>query len=198
MARNARYRLPYRRRREGKTNYHLRRKLVRTNKYNIRAVVRVSNSHALVQFVEARTNGDITHSIAHTRELSDYNWKAATSNLPSAYLIGLLAGFKARKAGITNAILDIGLNPPIYGSRVFAALKGIVDSGIDIPHSNKVFPDDNRLRGQHISEYAKLLKEKDEESFKKQFSNLISKNIDPLKIPQIFENIKNEIQAKYA
>ncbi|MFX0182557.1 MAG: 50S ribosomal protein L18 [Candidatus Hodarchaeota archaeon] len=196
MARNARYRVPFRRRREGKTNYHLRRKLVQSN--SIRTVVRLTNSHVIVQFVEARINGDVTLSAAHSRELKDYNWNGATSNLPSAYLVGLLAGLKAKKTGITKAILDIGLNPPIYGSRIFSALKGIVDSGLEVPHSDKIFPEDTRLKGQHIADYAIMLREKDEDLYSKQFSKYIKMKIDPKKIPVIFEQTKKGIQAKYS
>ncbi len=195
MAKNARYRILFRRRREGKTNYHLRRRLVRSNR--IRAVVRVTNSHCLVQFVKAHITGDITLSASHSCELKNFNLNSSTSNIPSAYLIGLLAGLKAKKAGISAAILDIGLNPPVYGSRVFAALKGIVDAGIEVPHSNKIFPDDNRLNGTHIADFAKLLKENDKELFDKQFSNYIKQELDPVKYPQIFDKIKMEIQAKY-
>ncbi|MHA2223965.1 MAG: 50S ribosomal protein L18 [Candidatus Hodarchaeales archaeon] len=195
MARNARTRVPFRRRREGKTNYHLRRRLVRSNR--IRAVVRVTNSHCLVQFVKARISGDETLSAAHSRELKRYKWKAATSNIPSAYLVGFLAGLKAKQKGLPSAILDIGLNPPIYGSRIFSALKGIVDAGIEIPHSEKIFPLDNRLNGNHIANFAKYLKENDGDFFKRQFSGYLKQKIDPLKIPQNFDETKNEIRAQY-
>ena len=195
MARNARYRVPFRRRREGKTNYHLRRRLVRSNR--IRAVIRVTNSHCLVQFVQARITGDNTLSAAHSRELASFNWNGATSNLPSAYLVGLLAGLKAKKNGIQDAILDIGLNPPTYGSRVFTALKGIIDSGIAIPHSEKIFPDENRLNGKHIADYAKLLKKDNEEQYKSQFSKYIKLKIDPSKITEIFDNTVDKIKTKF-
>ncbi len=195
MARNARYRVPFRRRREGKTNYHLRRKLVRGNQ--TRAVVRLSNSHWQVQFVDAQIHGDTTLSTAHSRELSKYQWVAGTSNLPSAYLTGFLAGKKAQKAKISSAILDLGLNPPIYGSRVFAVLKGLVDAGLEIPHSDKVFPQEERIVGQHIADYAKQLKEESKEKYSNQFSSYIKKKIDPTKIPKLFEQSKKEIeQAK--
>ncbi|MFW9903151.1 MAG: 50S ribosomal protein L18 [Candidatus Thorarchaeota archaeon] len=196
MARSARYRIPFRRRREGKTNYHLRRRLVKSNRY--RAVIRVTNNHSLVQFVKARINGDITLSASHSRELKNYNWNSATSNLPSAYLVGFLAGLKAKRAGIDDAILDIGHNPPVYGSRIFAALKGMIDAGMDIPHSDKVFPTENRLNGAHIAEFAKSLRENDEELFNRQFSEYITQKVDPLKIPQIFEKAKQEIQGKFS
>lgn len=196
MARSARYRIPFRRRREGKTNYHLRRRLVKSNRN--RAVIRVTNNHCLVQFVKAQIHGDITLSASHSRELKSYNWNSATSNVPSAYLVGYLAGLKAKQTGITDAILDIGHNPPVYGSRIFAALKGVIDAGVDIPHSDKIFPADNRLNGTHIAEFAKLLKENDEESYNKQFSQSIAQKVDPVKIPQVFEKIKQEIQGKYS
>ncbi len=196
MARSARSRIPFRRRREGKTNYHLRRRLVKGNRN--RAVVRVTNNHCLVQFVRARITGDLTLSASHSRELKNFNWSSTTSNLPSAYLVGFLAGLKAKNIGVADAILDIGHNPPIYGSRIFAALKGIIDSGVDVPHSDKIFPTENRLNGTHIADFAKLLKETDEESFDKQFSGYIAQKIDPLKIPRIFEKTKQEIQDKYS
>lgn len=192
MARNARYRVPFRRRREGKTNYHLRRKLVKGNQ--TRAVVRLSNSHCQVQFIDALIHGDNTLSNAHSRELKKYQWAAGTSNLPSAYLTGFLAGIKAQKAKISSAIFDIGLNPPIYGSRVFAVLKGLVDAGLDIPHSDKVFPPEERIVGQHIVDYAKQLKEESKEKYSSQFSAYIKQKIDPTKIPKLFEQSKKEIQ----
>jgi large subunit ribosomal protein L18 len=150
-----------------------------------------------VQFVKARISGDETLSAAHSRELKRYKWKAATSNIPSAYLVGFLAGLKAKQKGLPSAILDIGLNPPIYGSRIFSALKGIVDAGIEIPHSEKIFPLDNRLNGNHIANFAKYLKENDGDFFKRQFSGYLKQKIDPLKIPQNFDETKNEIRAQY-
>ncbi|MHA2156978.1 MAG: 50S ribosomal protein L18 [Candidatus Hodarchaeales archaeon] len=192
MARNARYRVPFRRRREGKTNYHLRRRLVKGKR--VRAVVRLSNNHNLVQFVEPKIEGDITLSSAHSREVKKYKWSAGTSNLPSAYLTGLLAGKKAQKAKISAAIFDIGLNPPVYGSRVFAILKGLVDSGLEIPHSDKVFPAEDRINGEHIVNYAKLLKNEDKEKFEKQFSQYKKLKVNPVNMTKIFTQSKEEIQ----
>ncbi len=194
MAKNARYRVPFRRRREGKTNYHLRRRLVRGRK--IRVVVRLSNNHCLIQFIEAEIAGDRILSAAHSRELKDFKWSGGTSNLPSTYLTGYLAGMKAQKAKISSAIFDIGLKPPVYGSRVFAALKGLVDAGMAIPHSEKVFPSENRITGQHIVEYAQLLKKEDPEKFKKQYSQFKRMKVDPVKIPELFAQAKDEIQRK--
>ncbi|MHA1213880.1 MAG: 50S ribosomal protein L18 [Candidatus Hodarchaeales archaeon] len=193
MAKNARYRVPFRRRREGKTNYHLRRRLVQSRR--TRVVIRVSNAHTLVQFVKAKISGDLTLSATHSRELKKYKWTGATSNLPSAYLVGYLAGKKAKKTGIESAILDIGIIPPVYGSRVFAALKGLIDAEIDIPHSDKIFPTESRLNGEHIADYAKILKEKDEEAYKKQFSKYIKLKLNPVDIPTLVKKVKESIDS---
>ena len=56
------------------------------------------------------------------------------------------------KKGIEEAILDIGLQRPVKGSRVFAALKGMLDAGLSIPHGDGIFPSEERIKGLHISE----------------------------------------------
>jgi len=61
---------------------------------------------------------------------------------------------KAQKAGYEKAILDIGLNRASVGARVFAALKGAVEAGLDVPFGESILPDDDRVRGAHIEAYA--------------------------------------------
>ena len=56
----------------------------------------------------------------------------------------------AISAGHNEAILDIGLAASTSGNRVFAALKGMVDAGMEIPHGEDVLPDDDRINGSHI------------------------------------------------
>jgi large subunit ribosomal protein L18 len=67
----------------------------------------------------------------------------------------LLAGKKALSAGVSSAVLDIGLAAPTKGSRVFATLKGMVDAGLDIPYSEDVVPSEERIRGEHIGDEMK-------------------------------------------
>ena len=55
-------------------------------------------------------------------------------------------------AGHKEAVLDIGLAASTPGNRVFAALKGMVDAGMEIPHGESVLPDDERINGSHIDE----------------------------------------------
>ena len=51
-----------------------------------------------------------------------------------------------------EAVLDIGLKGPARGSAVFAALKGMLDAGISIPHGEEVLPAGERINGAHIDE----------------------------------------------
>ena len=145
MAHGPRYRVPFRRRREGKTDYHQRFRFVRTG-WN-RLVVRKSLKHMTVQVVKAERGGDNTVASSHSSELKKYGWKTATSNIPAAYLTGYLCGLKAKKKGIEKAVLDMGLERVVKGSRIFAALAGAVDAGLDIPLSEEVLPPEERKKG---------------------------------------------------
>ena len=79
-------------------------------------------------------------------------WKGSKTNVPAAYLSGMLAAKRALKAGIDSAVLDIGRITPTPGGRAFATLKGLVDGGLNIPHSDNLFPGDDRINGSHISD----------------------------------------------
>ncbi|MBE0527532.1 MAG: 50S ribosomal protein L18, partial [Candidatus Thorarchaeota archaeon] len=148
MAHGPTYRVKFRRRREGKTNYYRRKSLLQSRRP--RLVVRKTNTNTLVQIINASVVGDMTVASATASELSNHGWSASTGNLPAAYLTGFLAGLRAKNRGIKGAILDVGLNPPIKGSRIYAALKGAVDAGLEIPHSPEILPADDRISGEHI------------------------------------------------
>ncbi|EEB74031.1 50S ribosomal protein L18 [Thermococcus sp. AM4] len=196
MARGPRYRVPFRRRREGKTNYHKRLKLLKSKKP--RLVVRKTLNHHIAQIIVYDPKGDRTIVSAHTRELiRDFGWKGHTGNTPSAYLLGLLIGYKAKQAGVEEAILDIGLHPPTRGSSIFAVLKGAVDAGLNVPHSEEIFPEDYRIRGEHVANYAKALKEEDETLYRKQFGGYLVKGLEPEKLPEHFEEVKAKIIEKF-
>jgi large subunit ribosomal protein L18 len=189
--RGARYNLPFRRRREKRTDYKSRRALISSGLP--RLVVRGTNKHMTVQLVEANPTGDKVLASANSTELAKkYGWKIHCGNVPSAYLTGLLAGVKAKGKGLSEAVLDIGLRKASNGGRTFAALKGAVDSGMEIPHDEKVFPDDSRLRGEHITNYAKTLA-KDPEMYTKRFSRYVATGMKMEDFPRHFEETKNKI-----
>jgi len=145
------YRVPFGRRREGKTDYRRRLKLLLSRKP--RVVVRISNKYIRIQLVSADKLGDKTFVSAISSELEGYEYEGGKCNIPAAYLTGLLFGKKAKEAGFDEAILDIGLHTPIHGSKVYAALKGVIDSGMMLSHDPIVFPSDERIRGEHIANF---------------------------------------------
>ena len=140
----------FRRRKEGKTNYRKRLALLKSKKPRI--VVRKSNKYMRVQFALYEPDGDRIVASSISSELKKYGWNHSFSNTPSAYLTGFIAGKKAMAKGINEGILDIGLHAPRKGARVFAALKGVADAGIDVPYSDDVVPSEDRLYGKHIDE----------------------------------------------
>jgi large subunit ribosomal protein L18 len=195
MATGPRYRVAFRRRREGKTNYRTRRALVLSRVP--RAVVRLSLKNVIVQVIEAESIGDKVLVTAHSHELKKtYGWKCNGGNLPSAYLTGLLCGYKALANGVETAFLDIGLHLPVKGTRIFAALKGLVDAGLEVPHSEEVLPDDSRISGEHIAEYASQLSE-EPEVYKQKFANYLANKVKPEKLPEQFEKVKDKITASF-
>jgi len=153
MATGSRYFVPFRRRREGKTDYYQRTRLVVADVP--RMVVRKTNRHIIVQLVTAEMDGDRTLVAANSAELEKYGYKGSTANTPAAYLTGMLFAVKAKKAQQDSAVLDIGLNRATPGARVFAALKGAVDAGLDIPYGEEILPSEERLKGAHIAAYNK-------------------------------------------
>lgn len=191
MAKSCTYRVPYRRRREGKTDYRLRKKLVSSKK--LRLVIRKSLKHLYLQLIEAKVDGDRVLVQANTKELSKYGWKGGTGNLPAAYLAGLLLGKRALKKGYNSAILDLGLYSITKGSRLFAALKGALDAGMEIPHSEEILPDEDRIKGKHIVEYAELLKRENPIKYQAHFSNYLRIGLPPENLVEHFENVKNAI-----
>ncbi len=192
MTRGPRYKVPRKRRREGKTNYYKRYAMIRSGK-KIRAVIRKTNEYIIVQIIEFKAGGDRTLVGVHSKSLFKLGWKGDPNNTPAAYLTGLLAGIKARKLGIKYAIPDIGLHRPVPGARVFAAIKGLRDAGIEVPASEEVLPDEDRIRGVHIAEHAKILAEKSEEEFRKRFSRVLSRGLNPVELPQHFDEVRKKI-----
>lgn len=153
MAKNSTYKTPFRRKREGKTNYRKRLKLFLSEKP--RVVVRRSNKCIRMQLITYNKKGDETLVSAISSELAKYGYKGSKCNIPAAYLTGLLFGKRAKKADFEEGILDIGLYSTTHGCRVYAALKGAVDGGMKIPHSEEVFGNEERIKGKHIAEFKK-------------------------------------------
>lgn len=150
MATGPRYKVAFRRRREYRTDYYTRRKLLTGRE--TRAVVRRSNKNITVQFVNFDMGGDVIISTASTRELCKMGWEHSCSSIPAAYLVGYLAGKRALKTNIEYAVLDIGMQNPQSGGVLFAVVKGMIDAGLEIPHGESIIPEEDRINGKHIND----------------------------------------------
>lgn len=106
-----------------------------------------------------------------------------------------------------RAFLDVGIRSTTTGNRLFGALKGAVDGGLDIPHNEKRFPGYNRdlskydadvhkehIMGEHIMEYQSLLQDEDEEQYKILFKSYIAEGIEPEDYPELLEKVHAAIR----
>jgi large subunit ribosomal protein L18 len=193
MARNSRYRVALRRRREGKTDYQARKALVLSGK--LRLVARCSLKHVSVQIVAAKPVGDVVLAAAHSRELKSFGWRAPTGNAPAAYLTGFLCGLKAKAKGVSEAILDIGLVAPSKGSKLFAVLSGVVDAGVAVPH-DEVKIVEAMVKGEHIAKYGKSLGA-GSEVYSAKFSGYLGEKLSPEKLPEHFAEVKAEVAGAF-
>lgn len=195
MAKGPSYRVPFRRRREGKTNYRSRRALVLSRLP--RLVVRGTLRHVIVQVVEAKVAGDEVLVSAYSHELMKaFGWQGDCGNVSAAFLTGLLCGYRAVACGVERAVLDIGLQSPSRGARVFAALKGALDAGVAVPHSEVVLPDEKRIRGEHVVDYANRLSS-NQDSYQQRFSKYLSRGLRPEQLSEHFSLIKEKIVSSF-
>lgn len=227
-----RFQTKYRRRREGKTDYYARKRLVNQdcNKYNTpkhRLVVRITNRDVIAQIVYSKLDGDIVRCAAYAHELPGFGMKVGLTNYAACYAVGLLLARRMLKslkldAAYTGAeevtaeiynvepnddgprpfrcYLDIGLQRASTGARIFGVLKGAVDGGLSVPHSEKRFPGydadakeydaefhQSMIFGTHVSEYMEHLVEQDEDRYKAQFARYLANEIEADDIKEMIE-----------
>jgi len=130
-----RYQVKFRRRREGKTDYYSRKRLIAQDKtkYNAskyRFVVRFTLKDIVTQIVASKIKGDEVLCVAYAHELPNYGLKVGLTNYSAAYCTGLLcarrllAKFKLDKKYTGNQKVD-GTNylveEPKSGPRPFKA-----------------------------------------------------------------------------
>ena len=160
-------------------------------------VVRPTNKNMTVQVIKAEPTGDKVMVSAQSSELKALGWKAACGNMPAAYLTGLLIGTRAKAKGVNNAILDIGLSARGPGSRIFAAAKGALDGGLAIPIDKKALPSEDRLHGNHIVSYSKLIST-EPEAYKKRFAGYLKNKLKPEELQENFVTVEAKIKTPEA
>jgi large subunit ribosomal protein L5e len=207
-----------------------------TPKY--RLVVRKTNKDIITQIAYATIKNDCILSAAYSHELPNYGIKAGLTNYSACYATGLLLarrvlaklGMDKEYVGQTKneaigkhftveekgerrpfyVILDVGLNRTTTGAKIFAAMKGAVDGGLNIPHSDsmKQFPGYNKdsgkfdsrvlrkyIFGGHVADYMKKLREEDAEAYQKQFSDYIKEGVEPEQIEGLWTKAHAAIRA---
>ena len=179
--------------RQNKTNYRKRSAILIGRRPFI--TTKISSQNISAQTLKPTLTGDVVIASAHSRELIHHGWKGAMNSMPACYLTGLLLGKKSIENGATNAVLYTGNHP--FTTRIAACLKGIVDSGINIPVSKESLPGEDRVSGKHIAEYADLLKD-NQEKYNSRFSALLKQGLRPENYPVHFEEIRMRISDKSA
>jgi len=235
-----RYQVKFRRRREGKTDYQARRRMViqDKNKYNstkYRLCVRITNKDVICQIVQPKITGDHCLCAAYANELPKYGLEVGLTNYAACYATGLLCARRLlKKLGLDEkyegqeepdgemflvehddgprpftCVLDVGLVRTTTGNRVFGALKGAVDGGLNIPHSEKRFPGYDRegkeydaethkkyIFGGHVAEYMELLEEEDPERYQTQFAKFIEKEIEGDGLEEMYTECHKKIREE--
>lgn len=235
-----RYQVQFRRRRECKTDYYARKRLIiqDKNKYKspkYRLVVRVTNRDIICQIIAADLTHDVVIASAYAHELIPYGITLGLTNYAAAYATGLLLArrvntkFSLKYEGSTEitgeayhveadeegpkpfkALLDVGLARTTSGAKIFGALKGATDGGLNVPHNEHRFPGSKRegsewhadpevhrkyIFGGHVADWMKKLSEDDEEAYNKQFSRFVKAKITHDKLEAIYTKAHAAIRA---
>lgn len=234
-----RYQVKYKRRREGKTDYRARIRLINQdkNKYNTpkyRFVVRFTNKDITAQIISASIAGDIILASAYAHELPRYGLEVGLTNYAAAYCTGLLLARRVLKMLEMDAeyegnveatgedysveptenrrpfraLLDVGLVKTTTGNRVFGALKGALDGGLDIPHSEKRFAGFSKdskqldaevhrkyIYGGHVAAYMRTLMEDEPEKYQSHFCEYIKRGIEADNLEELYKKVHAAIRA---
>jgi large subunit ribosomal protein L5e len=219
------------RRRNCKTDYYARKRLVTQdkNKYNsprYRLVVRVTNRDVICQIVYSKIIGDVVLAAAYAHELPLFGASVGLTNYAACYATGLLVARRVltklkldkHYTGLAaptgenvprafKALMDVGLARTTTGARIFAALKGAVDGGLNVPHSTSRFAgykkdkgeldtevNRKRIFGVHVAEYQKTLLKDDAEAYNKLFSRYKAKGITPDKVESMWKSTHDAIR----
>jgi len=106
-----------------------------------------------------------------------------------------------------RCFLDVGCKATTTGCRIFGALKGAADGGLDIPHSHKRFPGYDkdskeydadmhreRIFGGHVGEYMEYLEEEDNQKYQQQFATYINAGLEADGLEDLYESVHEKIR----
>ncbi|CAG9464517.1 unnamed protein product [Pedinophyceae sp. YPF-701] len=207
------------------------------NKYNTpkhRLVVRFTNRDIVCQITKATIAGDVVVAAAYSHELPHFGLKVGLNNHAAAYCTGLLVARRVlTKFGLAEhykgqeepdgedftveevedgprpfyVVLDTGLKATTTGSKIFTAMKGALDGGLDIPHNEKRMigydPDaksfdaemmKSYIFGGPVTEYMEYLEEEDPEKLQAQFKAYIDEGVGADDLEELYESVHEKIR----
>jgi len=205
-------------------------------------VVRFTNKDIITQIFSTDLDHDVCLAAAYAHELKRYGLKVGFTNYAAAYATGLLLARRVNhKFGLDElykgnqeingedynvteeveeegnapfkALLDVGLKRTTTGARLFGALKGATDGGLDVPHKDRRFPGSAKgeeegkkyepnpekhreyIFGLHVANYMRHLEEKDSDAYKRQFSQYVAAGIGADAIEGHYTAVHKAIRA---
>jgi len=106
-----------------------------------------------------------------------------------------------------RCFLDVGCKATTTGCRIFGAMKGAADGGLDIPHSEKRFPGYDRdakeydadmhrerIFAGHVGEYMEYLDEEDNQKYQEHFRLYLEEDIDADALEELYEAVHEKIR----
>lgn len=141
-----------RRRKECKTDYLKRLKLLKS--HGPRVVFRKTNKYVVVQYVVSKEAQDKIEFGVTSKALLKHGWpesaKGSLKSISASYLTGYLMGKEIQSKKLETPIVDFGMIKTLHKTKVYAFLKGMIDSGIEISCDEKCFPEEGRINGEHM------------------------------------------------
>jgi len=206
------------------------------NKYNspkYRFVVRFSNKDITCQVIYATLAGDVCICAAYAHELPRYGLKFGLTNYAAAYCVGLLCARRLlTKVGLADeyegqdeidgedyhveagedarpfkCYLDVGIKRTSTGAKVFAAMKGACDGGLNIPHNEKRYVGYDKdskeldtemfqkyLTGGHVAEYMQEMRDEEPEKYEAHFAKYLAEDQDPDELEELYPTVHEAIR----
>ena len=151
-----------RRRKENKTDYLKRLKLLKSK--TPRVIFRKTNKYVIAQYVTSKQTQDKIEIQVNSKHLLKHGWpkefEGSLKSIPAAYLTGFIIGKKIIKGKKETPIVDFGMIKTLHKTKIFGFLKGLIDAGVKIKSDDKIFPDKDVITGKKLKkDFTKIFDE---------------------------------------